>query len=134
MATYTVSDPEGDDITLTAEGVDGARFRFSGTELHFNALPDYETPLDDGGDGTYNLTVVVADDKNSTSSIAVTVTVTNINEEPRPSAFEDFTRSVTENTAPGQNVGAPFRLTDPEAKELTYHLAEGMLRTSTSKS
>ena len=55
VATFTVTDPENDDITLEQDGEDGARFRFSGTELHFNAQPDFETKLDADGDGVYNL-------------------------------------------------------------------------------
>ena len=43
-------------LRLKPEGIDGSHFRFSGTELHFNALPDYETPLDDDADRVYNLT------------------------------------------------------------------------------
>lgn len=122
IATYKVSDPENDDITLKPEGIDGSRFRVSGTELHFNALPDYETPLDADKDGVYHVTVV-ADDKNSTSSIDVTVTVTNFNEPPQFPASDSGTRSVTENTAAGQNVGAPVSASDPENDSLTYTLS-----------
>ena len=122
VATFSVSDPENGDITLKAEGVDGTRFRFSGTELHFNALPDFETPLDSGTDNVYNIKVV-ADDKNSTSSIDVTVTVTNVNEPPQFPNGDTGVRSVTENTAAGLSVGAPVSASDPEDDDLHYTLS-----------
>ena len=122
VATFTVTDPENDDITLEPEGADGTHFRFSGTELHFNAQPDYEAPQDADKDRVYHLTVV-ADDKNSTSSIDVTVTVTNVNEPPQFPNGDSGTRSVTENTATGQNVGAPVSASDPEKDSLHYNLS-----------
>ncbi len=122
VATFTVSDPEGDDVTLSPKGTDGTHFRPSGTEIHFNALPDYESPLDADGDRVYHVTVV-ADDKNSTSSINITVTVTNVNEPPQFPNGDTGTRSVTENTAAGQNVGAPVSASDPEKDALTYTLS-----------
>ena len=122
VATITVSDPEGDDVTLTPKGTDGTHFRPNGTEIHFNALPDYESPLDADGDRVYHVTVV-ADDKNSTSSIDITVTVTNVNEPPQFPNGDTGTRSVTENTAAGQNVGAPVSASDPEKDALTYTLS-----------
>ena len=123
IATFTVSDPEGaNNVTLKPEGTDGSHFRFNGTDLHFNARPDYETPLDADGDQVYHVTVV-ADDKNSTSSMDVTVTVTNVNEPPQFPNGDSGTRSVTENTAAGQNVGAPVSASDPENDSLTYTLS-----------
>ena len=122
VATFTTSDPEDDDITLVPKGDDGKLFRFSGTELHFNALPDFETLLDADNDGVYRVTVV-ADDKNSTTTLEVTVKVTNVNEPPQFPNGDTGTRSVTENTAAGQNVGAPVSASDPEGDSLTYTLS-----------
>ena len=122
VGTFTVADPEGGDVTLRPEGVDGSRFRFNGNALEFNAQPNFETPLDDGGDNTYNVTVV-ADDKNSTTTLAIVVTVTNVNEPPQFPNGDSGTRSVTENTVAGQNVGAPVSASDPEGDDLTYTLS-----------
>ena len=125
VGTFTVTDPEGDDIALVPKGVDGTHFRFNGRELHFNAQPDYESPLDSGRDRTYHVTVV-AQDKNSTSSvdsIEVTVTVTDVNEPAQFPNGDTGTRSVTENTASGQNVGAAVAASDPEGDALTYELS-----------
>ncbi|MCE2458069.1 MAG: cadherin domain-containing protein [Dehalococcoidia bacterium] len=122
VATFTTSDPEDDDITLVPKGDDGKLFRFSGTELHFNALPNFETPLDTGEDNEYNIEIF-ADDKNSTTTLKVTITVTNVNEPPQFPNGDTGTRSVTENTTAGQNVGAPVSASDPEDKSLHYSLS-----------
>ena len=122
VATFTVTDPENDDITLEQDGEDGARFRFSGTELHFNAQPDFETKLDADGDGVYNLVVKAIDRNSTTTSMSVSVTVTNVNEPPQFPNGDTGTRSVTENTAAGQNVGAPVSASDPEKDALHYTL------------
>lgn len=122
VATYTFRDPEGEDVTLEATGTDGSHFRFSGGQLQFNAQPDFEKPLDSGRDNVYNLTVV-ADDKTRTTSLAVTVTVTGVNEPPQFPNSDTRIRSVTENTGAGQNVGAPVSASDPESDSLTYSMS-----------
>ena len=122
VATFTVSDPENGDITLIPKGDDGSLFRFSGTQLYFNAQPDFETKLDSDNDNVYKLKVQ-ADDKNSTTTIDLTVTVTNVNEPPQFPNWDSGTRSVTENTEAGQNVGAPVSASDPENNPLTYTLS-----------
>ena len=54
----------------------------------------------------------------------MTITVTNVNEPPEfPSEAGD--RSVTENTAAGQNIGAPFSATDPDASETLIYTLVG---------
>ena len=125
VATYTVTDPDPEgirDIEWDTRGVDGSRFRFSGTELHFNATPDYESPLDSGGDNVYNITVEADDKSGGTDSIDVTVRVTGVNDSPRFPSSDTRTRSVTENTPAGQPVGAPVAATDAEGDTLHYTL------------
>ena len=122
VATYTVSDPEGEQVPLEPKGEDGSHFRFSGGQLHFNAQPDFETPLDANKDRVYNL-IVEATDRNSTTTLEVTVTVANVNEPPQFPNGDTGTRSVTENTAAGQNVGRPVSASDPEKDDLHYTLS-----------
>ena len=100
----------------------------------FKDPPDFESPSDSDRDNTYrlrlhnihNLHQATGDQVGfpacSGSAIDVTVIVINVNEPPEfPSETND--RSVTENTAAGQNIGAPFLATDPDAGEtLTYTL------------
>ena len=45
------------------------------------AAPDYETPADQGGDNTYNVTVIVEDDEGMSATLPVTITVTNVDED-----------------------------------------------------
>ena len=124
VATYTVTDPDHDnnDIVLKPQGVDGSLFRFSGTNLYFNATPDYKNPLDRGGDNVYNITVEADDRNGGTGAIAVTVRVTRVNDSPRFPSSDTRTRSVTENTPAGQPVGAPVAATDAEGDTLHYTL------------
>ena len=94
LATYAADDPEDDTLTWTLGGVDAADFTINSSgELRFQALTDYEDPRDDGTNNVYNVTVRVRDSKVNTvgstngnadtdvdDTIAVTVTITNIDE------------------------------------------------------
>ena len=57
-----------------------------------------------------------------TATREVTVTVTPRNEPPQFPSSDTDTRSVTENTAAGQSVGAPVSAIDPERDALHYTL------------
>ena len=68
------------------------------------------------------LVTVIASDTGKTDTRAVTVTVNNVNEAPA-FAGPTATRSVVENTASGENIGAPVSASDPDAgATLTYSL------------
>ncbi len=122
VGTYRATDPERRSVVLTVGGTDGTHFRMNGNKLNFNAPPDFETPGDSGNDNVYNLKVI-ADDRNSTASIDVTVTITKANEGPEFPNSDTRTRSVPENTPAGQNVGAPVSASGPESDSLTYTLS-----------
>ena len=90
----------------------------------FKDPPDFESPSDSDKDNTYRLRLhnihslhqatgdQVGFPACSGSAIDITVIVINVNEPPKfPSETND--RSLTENTAEGQNIGAPFLATDP---------------------
>ena len=83
--------------------------------------PDYEAPADIGPNNVYQVDVLAADGT-STTTHAVTVTVTNVNEDPVFPDTEDGLRTVVENTLAGVNVGNPIRASDPEGDSLTYTL------------
>ncbi|MFM7439711.1 MAG: S8 family serine peptidase, partial [Snowella sp.] len=82
--TVTASDPDAG-TTLTSgllnSDADASLFNINSTTgaITFKTAPDFETPLDSGADNTYNLTVT-ASDGSLTSSKAITITVTNLNE------------------------------------------------------
>ena len=81
--TVTATDPEGTTLTygLLNSDADASLFNINSTTgaITFKTAPDFETPLDSGADNTYNLTVT-ANDGSLTSSKAVALTVTNLNE------------------------------------------------------
>ena len=127
LTTYRALDPEGvTDFEWSLSGTDASAFAISETAgsngaLSFAQPPDFDTPRDNGRDNVYNVTVE-AFDGTRTGQHAVVVTVTNRQETPAfPSA--STTRSVDEDLAVGQSVGAPVVASDGDRDALTYSLA-----------
>jgi hypothetical protein len=84
VATFTATDLDGDAIFYgIAGGVDAARFAIDSATgaLRFVSAPNFEAPGDVGGDNVYNV-LVSASDGSLTSTKALAVTVTNVNEAP----------------------------------------------------
>ncbi|KKK73520.1 hypothetical protein LCGC14_2893010, partial [marine sediment metagenome] len=84
VTTVTATDADGSSPTFTITGgEDQAKFGIdlnSGV-LTFGAAPDYEVPTDVGANNTYIVEVTAGDGAN-TDVQTITVTVTNVNEEP----------------------------------------------------
>ena len=121
VATYTANDPEKDTTTWSLSGVDNGHFSINGGVLTFKTPPDFEAPADADRNNVYLATVGASDGPN-TGTLEVTITVTGVNEAPAFAA-ETATRTVPENTEPGQPVGAAVSATDPETGDtLTYTL------------
>ena len=80
VATYEATDPDDDELTWTLTGADASAFRLdhdaTGTTstLHFQDTPDFETQQ------TYAVDVVVTDDASLSATVAVEVTVVNVDE------------------------------------------------------
>ena len=75
MATYTASGPDADMATWSLEGDDAGDFNISNSGvLMFMTAPDYEMPMDMGGDNMYMVTVKATA---PTWTTDVTVMVTN---------------------------------------------------------
>jgi len=79
-ATIRVS--ESATVTISS-GVDAARFNISRSDtdtaiIKFNVSPDYEAPIDSGGDNIYNLTLTATDTSGNAGTQAITITVTNV--------------------------------------------------------
>ena len=74
-------------------------------------------PLDHETAGSYDVYVKVNDGNNGIDGIMVTITVTDVNEEP---AFDDGAgptpRSVSESAAAGDAIGDPVEATDPDTE------------------
>ncbi len=111
LYTYQATDGDKDDvITWTTAGIDGNLFEFNdGNAMVFREPPDYENPSDSGGNNEYELTVVATDSGGLTVSLAVTVTVTAVEEGPEITGTAAYT--VAENQ---ELAGATFTATDPE--------------------
>ncbi|WP_228768010.1 S-layer family protein [Limnohabitans sp. DM1] len=67
-------------ITYSLGGVDAARFNINASTgvVTFRVAPDFEAPVDSGGNNVYNIIVFARDASFNRSSQAVTVTVTDV--------------------------------------------------------
>ena len=111
LYTYSASDGDKDEvITWTAGGIDGNLFEFSDRNgLLFKVPPDYEEPADSGMDYIYDLNVVATDSGGRFDSLAVTVTLTDVNEGPEVSGPSSFTISENQNLS-----NSAYTARDPE--------------------
>ena len=106
VASYTAADPEGVTITWTLSGDDSEDFTISAAgALSFNTSPNYETPADADTNNAYLVTVEASDGTTGKVTLAVTVTVTNVEEATilsGPSAFyaKDGTSAVASTPPP----------------------------------
>ena len=122
---HAVKDPDGDKVTVSKAGADAARFTlghvhsWGGADyyaLKLHATPDFENPDDANGDGVYEITLQ-ASDASSTTELAITLTVRNVNEPPVITGLGavDFAEHS------GTNVGL-YTAADPEGKPTTLTL------------
>ena len=83
LARYSSTDPDKDDaVRWNVSGTDADAFRIdSSGNLAFNGAPDYDQPGDVGLNNVYEVSID-ARDADYTSSFAVTVTVTPVDEPP----------------------------------------------------
>ena len=82
VTTVTATDADIGDIPTysISGGADAALFNINSSTgaLNFIAAPDFETPIDTGGDNIYDLTVEADDGNGGTDSQAISVTVTDV--------------------------------------------------------
>lgn len=94
-------------------------------ELSFVTPPDFENPTDQGGDGDYEVTVIVDDGLGGSDQQRITVTVTDTNEAPNINSDgggDNAVLNFIENsTADVTTVAA----TDPESDNVTYSIVDG---------
>ena len=124
VATYAAADPENGDIAWSLSGDDADDFEISGAGmLTFMSPPDYENPMDANTDNMYSVMVVASDGTND-GAMAVTVTVTDVDENVAPEFAEDTTtREVEENTPQGENIGGPVAAMAGDDDTLTYAIS-----------
>ena len=109
--TFRATDPEGSRIAWSLTGADGGLFAIYAGIVTFKNFPDYENPGDSDQNNEYLLTVLARDDAFNTSSLPITVTMTNVNEGPEVKGQQSL--SFTENQAMDR-VLATYTGTDPE--------------------
>ena len=118
LYTYRATDPEGADVSWSVSGTDGGDFAITTDSsgrgvLSFGEPPDYDDPADDDDDNEYELTVVATDQTGHADSLAVTVTVTDVNEGPTVSGTAEYTVRENHEAALGT-----YTARDPEDPSL----------------
>ena len=109
----------GDTLTYSLEGTDAASFDIDSStgQLKTKDALDHETK------DSYTVTVKADDSNGGTDTITVTINVTDVNEPPTFDETGPATRTVSENTGAGENIGLAFTATDPDVDaSLTYVL------------
>ena len=128
-AVITATDPDADaSLTYSLSGADAGSFTIDSTgQIKVGASPtlDYESAKKG-----YTVNVDVRDSKDAAGdadtatddTIEVTISVTNVNEQPAFPSDETGARSIPENTSAAHPIGDPVEAADPENDTLTYSL------------
>ena len=85
VASYNANDPENGAISWALSGVDAGAFSIDNGALAFHTPPDYEAPADANRDNVY-LVTIEASDGTYTSTLDVSVSVTDLDEFPTPTS------------------------------------------------
>ena len=114
--TFSAADPEQSAVAWSAGGADSGIFAVTPDSrgrgvLSFADPPNFESPADVGRGNVYEVTVVATDNQGLTGTLAVTVTVTDLNEKPVVSGSQSL--SFAENQATDQ-ILATYDAVDPE--------------------
>ena len=99
VTTVVVTDADaGQTITLTLSGDDAGLLSITPAgELTFNTAPDYENPVDMGGNNMYEVTITATDDGTPamTATQALTIMVTDVTNEHTPVFADGATVAVS---------------------------------------
>ena len=124
-APLTATDQDDDTLTYSLSGADDGSFDINANTGQLltreSVTYDYESK------STYAVTVTAEDPEGASASIAVTVSLTDVeeaapNRDPVFDEGDSATRTLAENTAGGENVGLPLTATDQDEDTLTYSL------------
>lgn len=97
----SASDPNNDALTFALTGADSALFAINPLgQVVFNDAPDFEAPLDAGGDNRYELQVVVSDGASTTTSSVITVVVGDVLDNTPPVAVNDSFAAIEDDRNP----------------------------------
>ena len=119
IATFTVTDPESNQLTIGVSGDDSAGFSVVSNLLFFEGGLNYESPLDSDADNVYTVTVFADDGFNRTTQ-DVQITVTDVPEAPE---FVGLTSqvSIDENV----RLVAALNVVDPDGGPVTFGINGG---------
>ena len=118
--TATATDPESTPLSYSLSGTDDATnfsIDSSSGAISFTSTPDYENPADSDANNVYSLTLEVSDSTHTTSQ-ALSITVTNIDEPP--SITSTTAANILENTTTTIYTASA---SDPENDTLSYSLS-----------
>ncbi len=79
---YTITTDDATAILSLGSSKDEALFALNGNEVSFTAAPDYEAPQDVNADNVYALDVTATDEAGNSSTLEVTITVTDVDDDP----------------------------------------------------
>lgn len=118
--TATASDPDGDSISYSLSGTDAGLFNIDSStgEVSFIAAPDFEAPGDSDSDNVYDIVVTASDGTNTTDQ-AVSITVTNENDNA-PDVTSGNSASIAENST---DIVYTATATDADGDSVTFSLA-----------
>ena len=123
VSTLVGSDADGDALTYSIiGGADQSLFSINSATgvLTFKASPDYEDPTDSNANNLYDIEISVSDGTNTTTQ-ALTIAVTNVNENSGPTAIGLSATGIDENNT-GAVVGI-ITVSDPDSSDThTYKL------------
>ena len=123
LGSYGAVDPEDPSALITRwslSGSDAGDFSVSESgELSFRNVPDFERPADSNGDNVYSFSVRASDGRNY-GYLAVTVTVSDVNEAPVITTTSETAFTYTEN---GTAAVFTFSATDPENAAVSWSVS-----------
>ncbi len=116
------TDANGDDLTYSLDEMGDMYFDIDAVgqiTVGEGAMLDYEETT------SYTVTVTADDGTGFSATIAVTISVTDVNDAPTFDVGAGE-RMIEENMEVGSNVGDPVVATDQDGDELTYSISESM--------
>ncbi len=119
-ARVEATDP-GDTLTYRLGGADAASF---GIDERTGQLWT-RAPLNHESRNHHTVSVTATDPSLASATIAVTITVTDVNEAPEFPSTESGVRAVPKTAEPGAHVGAPVAATDPDAGDTLVYTLSG---------
>ena len=106
-------------LSFSLSGTDSSKLSISDGYLVFKDNPNFEDPIDSNADNSYSLTITAAG-AGISSTLSVTLNVTNVNEAPVITSDNTSAFSVVENVTTLATVTA----SDPENDAITYSLQD----------